>query len=236
LRHHPLSRCLRAAALVVVFHATYASAETRNPWAIDWAAPAGSAAGAPVALPAVHFGDIAPGSPAEEAFTPAGINLDVVTLDAQSAQGQEQVNARPRSFQYSHGYEVRRKIHVYSSYATLPLFAAEIYLGEQLYRGGFTDGQRTAHQFVAGTIGVLFGVNTVTGVWNLKEGWGDPAHHTLRVTHGIMMLAADAGFVATGMMAPNRYGEGGSPGGHRAMAYASIGVATASYLIMLFGR
>jgi hypothetical protein len=241
LRRHPrhsVSAFLVISTIAAGFHATYAIAETRNPWAVDWLRPDSALnAGPSVAVPAVSFGDIDAEAPADDTAPPAGVNLTAVTTDLQaSQQGQEPANARPRSFEYSHGYEVRRKIHVYSSYATLPLFAAEIYLGEKLYRGGFSDGERTAHQFVAGTIGVLFGVNTVTGVWNLKEGWGDPAHHKLRVTHGLLMLGADAGFVATGMMAPNREGEGGSPGSHRAMAYTSIGIATASYLLMLFGR
>ncbi len=50
------------------------------------------------------------------------------------------------------------------------------------------------------------------------------------------MLGADAGFVATGMLAPNKEGEGGNRSTHRAVAYTSMGVATVSYLMMLFGR
>jgi len=140
--------------------------------------------------------------------------------------------------EYSHGYEVRRKIHVYASFATLPLFATEIYLGEKLYSGNYdpSGGTRGAHQFVASSIAVLFGVNTVTGLWNLKEGWKNPEHRSLRLAHGLLMLGADAGFVATGMLAPNKEGEGGNRSAHRAVAYTSMGVATVSYLMMLFGR
>jgi len=235
LRRHPrhsVSAFLVISTIAAGFHATYATAETRNPWAVDWMTLDRTPPSGPAALSAVRFGtQVTIASPAPRLlFDPVGLPVD------RQAPGAQEGTARPRAFQYSHGYEVRRKIHVYSSIATLPLFATEIYLGEQLYRGGFTDAQRTAHQWVAGGIAALFGVNTVTGVWNLKEGWGDPAHHKLRVAHGLLMLGADAGFVATGMMAPNREGEGGSPGSHRAMAYTSIGIATAGYLLMLFGR
>jgi hypothetical protein len=100
---------------------------------------------------------------------------------------------------------------------------------------------------VAASIGVLFGVNSVTGVWNLMESRKNPAGRTRRTVHGILMLAADAGFVATGLLAP---GEGGGEDGqsgrtqassgsrstHRAVALSSMGVALASYLMMLFWR
>jgi len=153
---------------------------------------------------------------------------------SEDAQG----SPRPKAIEYSHGYEVRRKIHVYASIATLPLFVTEIALGQQLYNGNGSDGQRTAHAVVAGSIAALFGVNTVTGVWNLWEARSDPAHRGRRMTHGIMMLAADAGFVATGMLAPSRedvdYLDHQST--HRAVALTSMGVATASYLMMLFWK
>ena len=59
--------------------------------------------------------------------------------------------------------------------------------------------------------------------------------------HGILMLAADAGFVGTGALAPHREERGGLPSQgnaatHRAVALTSMGVATVSYLYMLFTR
>jgi len=50
------------------------------------------------------------------------------------------------------------------------------------------------------------------------------------------MLGADAGFVATGLMAPDDDGEGSSKSAHRNVAIASMSAATASYLYMLFTR
>jgi hypothetical protein len=77
----------------------------------------------------------------------------------------------------------------------------------------------------------------VTGVWNLVEARKDPVHRTRRWVHGLMMLGADAGFVATAALGPeSEHGEtDGSRSTHRAVAFTSIGLATTSYLIMLFG-
>ncbi len=149
--------------------------------------------------------------------------------------------ARPKAIEYPEGYETRAKIHKYASFATLPLLGTEVLLGENLYNdpNGRTSSYRGAHIAVGTAITGLFAVNSVTGVWNLWDSRNDPNHRTLRLVHGILMLASDAGFVAT-------YGTG--PGGrnltnidnskptHRAVALTSIGVATASYLMMLIGN
>ena len=57
-------------------------------------------------------------------------------------------------------------------------------------------------------LGSLFGVNTVTGVWNMVEGRKDPNRKTKVKVHGILMLVADAGFAATGFMAPHTRARG----------------------------
>ena len=90
---------------------------------------------------------------------------------------------------------VRAKIHRYASWATLPLFVANYYAGDQLYDGDFTEGQQSFHSSMVAASTVLFGVNSVTGAWNLWEGRKDPNHRTRRMVHGIMMLAADVGFL-----------------------------------------
>ena len=82
---------------------------------------------------------------------------------------------------------------------------------------------------------MLFGLNTVTGVWNLWEGRKDPVRRTRRMTHGIMMLAADAGFVTTAMLSPGDDGSG-NRSAHRAVAITSMSIATASYVFMLLTR
>ncbi len=154
--------------------------------------------------------------------------------DPQAAPG-----PRPMAFEYSDGYSVRRKIHKYASFATVPLFIAQYAVGQKLYDGNASDSTRSLHGGLAAATAVLFGVNSVTGVWNLYEGRKDPNHRTKRMVHGVLMLAADAGFVATGMLAPDDEGEDGFEGGggdrstHRTVALVSMGVATVAYLIML---
>ncbi|HZP47196.1 MAG TPA: hypothetical protein VFB07_01585 [Vicinamibacterales bacterium] len=163
---------------------------------------------------------------------------------AQSAAGDDQDSgqtARPQAIEYSEGYETRARIHKVASWATLPLLGTEAILGQNLYNDpqGRLSSYRGAHIAVGTAITGLFAVQSVTGVWNLVEGWKDPNHKTLRLVHGIMMLGADAGFVAA-------YGTG--PGGrnlvnfdqnkstHRTVVFTTMGVATASYLLMLFGN
>jgi hypothetical protein len=149
---------------------------------------------------------------------------------------------RPVAVEYSEGYQTRLKIHKYASFATLPLFVAQFAVGQKLYDGNGSDGTRTAHGILAGGTAVLFGVNTVTGVWNLSEGRKDPNHRTKRMVHGILMAVADAGFVVTGLTAPESEHEGElfayESGGndrstHRAVALTSMGIATVAYLMML---
>jgi hypothetical protein len=139
--------------------------------------------------------------------------------------------------EYSDAYRMRAKIHKAASIATLPLFVTEGFLGQSLYSNP-SEGKKSAHLAVATGIGVLFGVNTVTGVWNLVDSRKDPNHRGRRIAHALLMLGADAGFLATAATAPeSEHGEegGGSRSTHRAIAFTSIGAATAGYLIMLFG-
>ena len=63
------------------------------------------------------------------------------------------------------------------------------------------------HAGLAASTGVLFGVNSVTGVWNLMEARKDPTHRKKRTIHGILMLAADAGFFATALTIPEHEGD-----------------------------
>lgn len=142
----------------------------------------------------------------------------------------------PKAFEYSDAYRMRAKIHKVSSFATLPLFATEAVLGQSLYTNE-SDSKKNAHLVIAGAIGGLFAVNTTTGVWNLIEARKDPNHRGRRLLHGLLMLGADAGFLATAALGPES--ERGirqeSASTHRAVAFTSIGLATASYLVMLFG-
>lgn len=144
---------------------------------------------------------------------------------------------RPRAVEYSNAYGTRLAIHRYASYAELPLFATEYVLGEKILNGQRTgrfasSGTRSAHGAVAGALGVLFAVNTVTGVWNMVEARHDPAGRTRRNLHGLSMLLADAGFLYTASLAGDARESRDGANRHRNAALASIGVATASTLMM----
>ena len=212
-----------------------------GPWAIDWLAT-DSASAAPIPAHAwqIDWQDLS------TTATTQPLNLALARAadgsEDQAAQGQTAPAARPIAYDYSDAYNTRRKIHMYASFATLPLFVTQYVLGQKLYDYTASDGERSAHSAVATGIAVLFGVNSVTGVWNLWEARKDPNHRTKRTLHGILMLGADAGFVATGMLAPDSEGGDGEGGGggnrstHRTVALTSMGVATFSYLMMLFTR
>jgi hypothetical protein len=155
------------------------------------------------------------------------------------AQGTNQP-VHAAAIEHSDAYLTRAKIHRYASYATLPLFAAELALGASIYNGvDHGDWKKSAHGAVGAAIVGLFGVNTVTGAWNLfGEGWSDQGR-SLRVLHGLLMMAADAGFVATSMSTPSEH-RGftfqADRNTHRNLALTSIGVGTTGYLVMLFGH
>jgi len=146
--------------------------------------------------------------------------------------------ARTQAVQYSDGYNTRRKIHMIASYATIPLFVGQYIAGDKLYDGNASETVKSVHGVLAGGIAALFAVNTVTGVWNLVEARHDPNGRTRRLVHGLLMLGADAGFVATGLMAPDDHESGTSSdkSAHRTVAITSMGVAAASYVYMLVTR
>lgn len=145
--------------------------------------------------------------------------------------------------EHSDAYLTRAKIHKIASFATLPLFAAEVALGQSIYNVAPVSGsKKSAHIAVGAGIMALFGVNTITGAWNLfGEDRQDPKGRGLRVVHAILMMVADAGFVATSATGPhgNRRVALTIPTGeatHRALAFGSIGVGTTGYLLMLLGN
>jgi hypothetical protein len=152
--------------------------------------------------------------------------------------GQAQNPQAPPSVTYSRFYEVRADIHKYASYATLPLFGSEVVLGQYLYNHPESSGVKGAHTAVGTTTVGLFVANSVTGVWNLWEGRHDTRFRKKRVAHSVLMLAANAGFVATAATGPSSRDPDFNSGKatHRNIAIASFGVGTAGYLLMLFGR
>ena len=144
---------------------------------------------------------------------------------------------RVRAIQYSDAYNTRLTIHRLGSYAMLPLFAGEYYLGDRLLNGTNPPGWvKNTHVGVAGALGVLFTVNTVTGAWNLWDSRSDPAGRTRRYVHAGLMLAADAGFLWTGAIGGDA--DHGSDAGrhHRNVALGSIAVSTVGTALMWFWK
>ena len=194
------------------------------------------------ALPACSI-EVSQHSPWSVSFGAMPPAAGLLRLPYSAADTQAQPVRRPVPVEYSDGYKTRAKIHKISSFATLPLFVANYFVGQELYNNPGDESMKGAHTgLVAGTA-VLFGVNTVTGVWNLYEGRKDPNHRTKRMTHGILMMAANVGFLATAALAPSSEGEEyqtaddytNKRSTHRTVALTSMGIATVSYLIMLFG-
>jgi hypothetical protein len=166
--------------------------------------------------------------------------VDDVPADTAAGGAAQAPTARPVAIEYSDAYYTRAKIHKYASFATLPLFATELALGQTIYNdpNANSSSAKGAHIAVGTAITGLFAVNTVTGVWNMWESRNDPSHHKLKLIHGILMLGADAGFVATFGSGPNGRSTTLDPQRqtHRTLAITSIGLATASYLMMVFGN
>ena len=182
----------------------------------------------------------APGhrDPYQSLFVTSGATPEIRVAGALTAPSFAQQAAVPAvaPIEYSHAYQTRLKIHKISSFAMLPLFATELILGQSIYNDP-DSGKKDAHVAVGVGIGTLFGINTVTGVWNLLESRKDPNGRKRRVIHSILMLAADAGFATTAALAPDtEHGGDDSRGAHRAAAITSIGLGTAGYLMMLFTK
>jgi len=182
-----------------------------DPWQVDWLTP----------------------DTAAPSFRPLRIGLDAA---AAQQTGTQPVHAA--AVTHSDAYLMRAKIHRLASWATLPLFASQLALGAAIYDGD-SGWKKGAHAVVGAGIVGLFGVNTVTGVWNLfGESWNESGRG-MRLVHGLLMMAADAGFVATSMSTPSEH-DGlnfvADRDTHRNLALTSIGLGTAGYLIMLIGN
>jgi hypothetical protein len=145
---------------------------------------------------------------------------------------------RPRAIEYSDWYGRRLTIHKIGSYVMLPLFGTEYYLGERLIQGKASGNERSLHAGVASAIGVVFGVNTVTGVWNLWDSRHDPSDRTKRIVHSVLMLGADAGFALAAASAEGEDDgerrESDDNSTHKTIALTSIGISTVGTALMWF--
>ena len=153
------------------------------------------------------------------------------------------VHRRARAVEVSDAYALRLRIHHLASYTTIPLFVAQTVAGNQLYQadksGAPKPGWATGtHAAGAVGLGVLFTVNTVTGVWNLWDSRHNEVGRTKRFLHSALMLASDAGFAYAGSSGSSDDTQSfeSERAHHRNIAYVSMGVALAGYGIMLVGN
>jgi hypothetical protein len=167
----------------------------------------------------------------------AGPVASHLTAGVRLAEIGDTIPKRPRAkaIEYSDWYERRATIHRIASWATLPLFAAEVVTGQELIKNGpeAAGWARDSHGIVAGSLGGLFALNTLTGAWNLWDSRADENGRKWRTTHAILMLVADAGFAYTGSLADGSENSSATRNRHRTAALTSSSVALVSYLMML---
>ncbi len=141
--------------------------------------------------------------------------------------------------EYSEWYGRRVTLHKALSWSMLPLFAVSYYTGERLARdgrAGSPEAVRRLHPWAAGGAAAVFGVNTVTGVWNLWASRKDPNGRARRWIHSALFIAADAGFAYAGSIGREGRENGEIRDRHRTIALSSMAVSTAGWLIMLIGQ
>jgi hypothetical protein len=183
-----------------------------------------------------------PPAPVRMCCASVRFDLDVEAAPAATRDLEGQGQPRPRAFVYSDAYQARAKVHRLASWAMLPLFGAEAVIGQKMFNdpSKALGGLRQWHRGIAYAIGGLFGVNTLTGTWNLIESRKDPNAGMRRVIHAVLMMVADGGFLATALTRPKNKTAAdvaiydAKKNQHMALAYASVSVATVGYLIMLF--
>ena len=145
---------------------------------------------------------------------------------------------RAKAVEVSDAYETRLAIHKIASYATVPLFAAQAIVGQQLFvaeQAGNrpSKGLRDTHDILAVGVGALFAVNTLMGALNWWETRSQSAGRTWRTIHGSLMLASDAGFAYTAFLGTNARHLEASRVQHKNWAIGSASAALLSYAMML---
>jgi hypothetical protein len=183
----------------------------------------------PAPAPAI---DSTPALSAGPIAGPAGIGAPAFSDDTTPPR-------RRKAVQISDAYAVRLKIHYLASYATIPIFAAQAIVGEQLYNqelvGPPSHALKTTHDAIAVALGGLFAVNTVTGAWNWWETRSQEKGRAWRTVHAALMLIADGGFAYTATLGNGASYNRGTIAGrdvHRNWAIGSASVALASYIMM----
>jgi hypothetical protein len=163
-----------------------------------------------------------------------GPRLDAARVGV-DAPDTDTVRVRRRAVRLSDAYRTRLRIHKTASLAMLPLFAAQYAAGDQLFKksSAAPSWAKNSHGVLAGGVAGLFTLNTITGGLNWWETRHQAPGRAWRTTHAALMLLAEAGFTATGLLAEDAEESGDDRRMHRTLAISSMSVATVSYLMML---
>ena len=140
--------------------------------------------------------------------------------------------------EYSDWYGRRLAVHRTLTWAMIPLFAVSYWTGEKLYADGRINSPayiRALHPYAATGASVVFGVNTVTGLWNLWDGRHDPEGRKRRIIHSVLFMIADGGFAYAGSIGKQARDNGDIRDRHRTIALSSMGVSYLGMMIMLLG-
>lgn len=144
---------------------------------------------------------------------------------------------RPRvqAVEYSDWYGRRLAIHRWASYTMLPTFAFQYVAGKQLLAKSSDAPMwaKSGHRIAATATAGLFGLNTLTGVWNLWDGRHDASGRKWRMAHSILMLLADGGFTATGLLATPAQSSASIRRLHEQIAIASMATAGVAFVMMV---
>lgn len=192
-----------------------------------------------VLLSAGATGRAAPAALDSIPVLPAIVMMRPLTLGWAAETPQDTVRRRRKAYEYSSGYTLRNTIHRRLSYAMLPLFAMSYFSGDQILEKGkdAPSWARSMHRPAATGSAFLFGANTITGGWNLIEGRRDPNGRTKRILHSVLFMGASAGFVYSGTKLANEAEQSSEKRRqHRDVNLVSMGVSTASWLLMLVHR
>ena len=171
--------------------------------------------------------------------TPERIEATLAAPRLQWVRPDTLVKKKRALVEYSEWYGRRLAIHRTLSWAMIPLFAVSYYTGDRLARDGRANSPasvRALHPYAATGAAAVFGVNTVTGLWNVWAARRDPEGRTRRIIHSALFLIADAGFAYAGSIGREGREDGEVRDRHRAIALSSMGVSTAGWLIMLIGQ
>lgn len=178
-----------------------------------------------------------PDSTAATVFRIAVVDARPMPAWANPAATDTQPRRRRHAIAYSDWYYRRLQIHRWGSWLELPVFGTEYWLGQKLINDvQLASWVKPTHTAVAGVLGGLFTINTVTGVWNLYESRHDTDDRALVWTHSALMLASDAGFAITGALGGSAKRSGSGRDNHRNVAIASMSLATAGTLLMWIKR